>query len=67
MSIILLLLGIIVVVCAFVIKQPLVVEYKKWIYLVGMLLVLWGIFGLLVALIVSIVMFLLFHFKVIDL
>ena len=67
MSIILLLLGIIVIVCAFVIEKPLVVEYKKWICLVGTILVIWGIFGFLVALLVSAVMFLLLYFRVIKL
>ena len=65
MSIILIVLGIILLVCAFVINKPLVVEYRKWIVLLGILLVLWGIFGILVALLVTAIVFLLIHFKVI--
>lgn len=67
MSIILIVLGIILLVCAFVINKPLVVEYRKWIVLLGILLVLWGIFGILVALLVTAIVFLLIHFKVIKL
>ena len=66
MSIILIVLGIILLVCAFVINKPLVVEYRKWIVLLGILLVLWGIFGILVALLITIIVFLLIHFRIIK-
>ena len=67
MSIILLVLGIIAIVCAFVINKPQVAIYRKWIVLLGILLAVWGIFDLLVALLVTVIAFLLFHFNIIKL
>lgn len=65
MSIVLLLLGILILVLAFVLKVPEVVKYRKWIVLVGLFIAVWGLGGLLIALIITIIAFLLVHFRVI--
>ena len=67
MSIILLLLGIIAIVCAFVIDKPQVAMYRKWIVLLGIFLIAWGILDLVIALVITLIAFLLFHFNVIKL
>ena len=57
MSFILLLIGIAILCCAFLVKTPTVRKYKEWIIALGVLLALWGLLGLFTDLLIGTLIF----------